>query len=41
MMIQVDRQVYESEETSINNIEAKPENESEAKDLVVKDDNVR
>jgi len=41
MTIQVDRQVYESEKASINNVEAKPENKSEAKDLVVEGNNAK
>jgi len=36
--IQVDGQVPESEEASMNNVEAKPESESKAEDLVVEDD---
>jgi len=38
MTIQIDGQVPESEEAPINNIEAKPESESETEDLVVKGD---
>ena len=38
MTIQVDRQVPESEEAPMNNIEAKPESKSEAEDLVVDSD---
>jgi len=36
--IQVDGQVPESEEAPMNNVEAKPESESKAEDLVVEDD---
>ena len=38
IMIQVDEQVSESEEAPMNNVEAKPESESEAEDLVVEGD---
>jgi len=39
-MIQVGEQVSESEETSMNNIKAKPESKSKAENLVVKGNNV-
>jgi len=39
--IQVDGQVPELEEAPMNNVEAKPESESEAEDLVIEDDDAR